>query len=279
MAETFEQWGISNLYVAPALDSGGYDTPHHMPYVVSIAVAPDDNTNNRDAADNKEVFNGSGSTVTLTVEATRFDDYYKENILGHISEGGGYGVGSTTRKHFAAIFDVDGNDKTERYVFYDCTSSEITRTHQTTDVDGNYTFAHETVTITARMAVLPNAQKRLYWSCFEGSTNFAGMHEAVYYPNGASGNAQLAALTLGTATLTPAFSPTVTEYAVTTTSSTINVTAVAADSSATIAIANGETTVTNGSTASLSSGENEITVTVTKGTSEKVYTVTVTKSA
>lgn len=42
-------------------------------------------------------------------------------------------------------------------------------------------------------------------------------------------------------------------------------------------IKNGETTVTNGESATWSAGENTLTVTVTNGDQEKVYTVTVTK--
>lgn len=41
---------------------------------------------------------------------------------------------------------------------------------------------------------------------------------------------------------------------------------------------NGESEVTNGSSATWSAGENTVTVTVTNGTAEKVYTVTVTKT-
>lgn len=40
----------------------------------------------------------------------------------------------------------------------------------------------------------------------------------------------------------------------------------------------GDTEIENGGTATWETGENEVTITVTNGTSETVYTVTVTKS-
>lgn len=49
------------------------------------------------------------------------------------------------------------------------------------------------------------------------------------------------------------------------------------DETAVITIMNGETEVTNGQSASWSVGENTLTITVTDGTAEKVYTVTVTR--
>ena len=60
---------------------------------------------------------------------------------------------------------------------------------------------------------------------------------------------------------------------------TNKVTATPTDESATVTIVLGESTeVTNGESATWAAGENTLTITVTNGGSEKVYTVTVTKS-
>jgi hypothetical protein len=56
------------------------------------------------------------------------------------------------------------------------------------------------------------------------------------------------------------------------------VTATPTDENATVVILNGETTVENGESATWETGENVLTVTVTNGEAEEVYTVTVTKS-
>ena len=87
--------------------------------------------------------------------------------------------------------------------------------------------------------------------------------------------ASLQSLVVGTLTLNPAFDPNVLSY----TTATSKVTATPARSGATVTIMNGETPVQNGGTATWSEGENTLTVTVENGTTKRVYTVTVSKSA
>ena len=91
-------------------------------------------------------------------------------------------------------------------------------------------------------------------------------------------SADLARLTIGNLSLTPMFDPDETEYSAETTNQTNKVTAVAEDENAVITILNGEMEVENGSSATWSAGENTLTIHVTNGEAEKVYTVTVTKS-
>lgn len=93
-----------------------------------------------------------------------------------------------------------------------------------------------------------------------------------------AGSANLSALTIGTLALTPSFASSITEYAVATASASDVITAAAEDSTATISIKNGETAVENGAAASWETGENTLTITVTKGAISKIYTVMVTKS-
>ena len=180
--ENFENWGISDLYFSVMAADGTYGTPHHQENAVSLSETPEESNNNRDAADNKEVFGSSSELVTFNLEVTKFDNWLKTSILGYIEEGDGLGIGDGTPKHFAMMVQNEGDEGPERSVWYDCTSSGISKTRQTTDVDGNYTFAHETVTITARKVTLPNDERRLGWSCSKGSTNYASFFTAVYYP-------------------------------------------------------------------------------------------------
>ena len=68
-----------------------------------------------------------------------------------------------------------------------------------------------------------------------------------------------------------------TEYTVTTSNNSNKVTAVAADENATIEISKGIATIENGTQVTWDDGENELTFTVTNGSSSTTYTVTVTK--
>ena len=115
---------------------------------------------------------------------------------------------------------------------------------------------------------------------------FTSLPAALAYVDGICGtggssapNANLAALTIGTLRLSPAFDPAVTQYAATATGASDAVTAIAAADGATVAITNGETVVTNGGSASWTTGKNTVTILVTNGTVTKTYTVEVTKGA
>ena len=87
----------------------------------------------------------------------------------------------------------------------------------------------------------------------------------------------MSGLTVGSLSLTPAFDPAVTEYAVATTNATNKVTATAEDGS-TVIVMLGETPLENGTAATWQAGENVLTITVSKDGAETEYTVTVTKS-
>lgn len=91
-------------------------------------------------------------------------------------------------------------------------------------------------------------------------------------------SARLSGLTIGALTLDPTFAPDVKSYSTTTTNATNTITATPEDDGAEVTIKNGETPVTNGSQATWSGGLNTVTITVTNGDAEEVYTVVVTKS-
>lgn len=67
------------------------------------------------------------------------------------------------------------------------------------------------------------------------------------------------------------------EYTATTENATNKVTATPTDPYATVEILNGETEVENGESASWAEGENTLTITVSGGAPDTVYTVTVTR--
>lgn len=67
------------------------------------------------------------------------------------------------------------------------------------------------------------------------------------------------------------------EYTATTSNASNKVTATPTDPAATISILVGETEVENGSSASWTVGENTLTITVSGGAPDTVYTVTVTR--
>lgn len=95
-----------------------------------------------------------------------------------------------------------------------------------------------------------------------------------------SSDATLSDLRIGSLTLTPEFDTETTTYTTSTTNATNTVTAVPSNAGASVKVEVGEVEIGNGSAATWASGNNTVTITVTAedGTTEKTYTVTVTKS-
>lgn len=84
---------------------------------------------------------------------------------------------------------------------------------------------------------------------------------------------------IGALTLSPAFSSGIYEYTAETTNATNTITATALKPNATVAIKVNGVNHTNGTAATWNLGENTVEITVTYGTTTKVYTVIVTKTA
>lgn len=89
----------------------------------------------------------------------------------------------------------------------------------------------------------------------------------------------LKTLAISTLTLTPTFSPFIKSYTAATTNATDTITAVAKTGTDTVAILNDETPVVSGAAATWATGENDVTVSVTRGSTVYTYDITVTKSA
>ena len=78
--------------------------------------------------------------------------------------------------------------------------------------------------------------------------------------------------------MTPTFDADVKEYTAATTNDTNKITAEATDENATVIIESDDATIAADGTATWAAGENTVTITVTNGDEEEVYTVVVTKS-
>lgn len=99
-------------------------------------------------------------------------------------------------------------------------------------------------------------------------------------PNTPSSDAALSALSLGAATLSPAFAAETTSYTAATSNASNTVNAVPADAGANISVKLNGADAANGSALAWTAGENTVAVTVTAadGVTTKTYTVTVAKS-
>ena len=250
-------------------------TPVHVPGAVTLTL---------DAQSELSPFYADGIVYYQSVsqngyqgdlEMAKFPDQMLQDVWG-------FSIGGTSKvltenvgvepKAFALLFQIDGDVDHELYVMYNCKGTKPSIASETnTDQKTPHT---QTSTISATPLENGNVQARTTADTPTATKN--AWYDSVFVEG--AGGAGLSSLTIGQLTLTPSFSTNVTEYTAATTNASDVITAAADDADATIAIKNGSTTVTNGNAASWSAGPNTVKVTVTKGTVEKVYTVTVTKS-
>lgn len=280
--ERIAEWNISKLAFAKITKVNGvitaFGTPVMHPGAISLNVSPGNNTDNVLSADGGRYYGGNGSkTKTGELNVARFNDWFRENVLGETNYDGMMVEGDGESSEVAMLWEVDDDQGGNRNVWFDCTASDITKNFSTTTYDGTVNYATETSTITSVMAELPNGVKARKATIPKGDPRYDDFFSAVVLP-GNLPDTTLSALTIGSLTLTPTFDKDTTTYTASTTNESDTITATATASGATVAIKNGTTTVESGSAATWSAGTNTVTVTVTNGGVTKTYTVTVTKS-
>ena len=173
---------------------------------------------------------------------------------------------------FALLFEFDGDQKHIRHVLYNCSASRPGIEGKTNEDSKEV----QTETLSVKATPLPDGKVKAKTGNTTNATAYNGWYNAVYLPQ-ATADATLRSLSIGSLALTPAFSASVTEYTATTTNATNTVSAAANDQSATVDITVNDEPISSGSAATWETGENEVKIVVTNGSTTKTYTVTVTK--
>ena len=189
-------------------------------------------------------------------------------------------------ENFALLFEFDGDVRKIRHVLYKCAASRPGIESQTNEEEVEV----KTETLSIKATPLANGYVKAKTGDDTTDAVYQNWYSAVYLP--ASGGddpepepepepddgTDLASLTIGSLTLTPAFDADTTAYTASTTNATNTITAVAEDAEAEVAITVNGNAHTSGQAATWTAGENAVRVVVTKGNATKAYTVTVTKT-
>lgn len=276
------QFNLKNVYysiLTETVNNGetqySWATPVHVPGAVNLSL---------EAQSELSPFYADGIAYYQTVsqngyqgdlEMAKYPDQMLKDVWG-LTEGETSKVltenVNVEPKAFALLFQIDGDAGSEMYVMYNCKGTKP-GISSTTNTD-----TKEPQTQTSTISATPLEDGNVFARTTSDTPDAVknSWFDSVFVEG--AGGAGLSSLTIGQLTLTPSFATNVTEYAAATTNATDVITAAADDADATIVIKNGSSTVTNGSAATWATGTNTVTVTVTKGTVDKVYTVTVTKS-
>lgn len=147
------KFGLKNVHYAVATigDDGTatYGTPKPWPGAVNLSMdAQDEEITFR--ADNTDYYTGfANNGYSGDYESALIPDDFRSDILGEVANGDLLVESDTNaNKHFALLFEFDGDVSATRHVFYNCTASRPAVAGQTTEK--TITPTTERITIAAK---------------------------------------------------------------------------------------------------------------------------------
>lgn len=147
------KYGLKNVHYAVATiaenGSATYGTPVAFPGAVSISLEPQ-GENTPFYADNVTYWIGNGNNgYSGDLEMAMITDSFKTDILGYLSDTKEvmFEDKGAQAKHFALIFQFEGDEKATKHVLYNCTATRPNVSGET--VGESVEPQTETVTITA----------------------------------------------------------------------------------------------------------------------------------
>ena len=149
MADNKVRFGLDNVAIALLKDDeSGYETPVKIPGAVNLSTSPEGD-NEVFYADNGPYYTiATNAGYTGDLEIALIPDDIKAKILGWSIDNNGalVEVADAVAKPFALLFEVNGDQKKRRNVFYSCTASRPEEENATTEDTATPTT--ETLSIT-----------------------------------------------------------------------------------------------------------------------------------
>lgn len=162
------KFGLKNVHYALATiaanGSATYETPKAFPGAVSLSLdVQGDLTPFR--ADNMDYYVSNGqNSYQGDLEMALFTDEVREDLFGDVKEetsGLQYEVAGQEAKHFALLFQFEGDAHSTRHVMYNCTGTRPSVGSTTTGENGEIEPQTETSTITASPIYIPSTQEEV----------------------------------------------------------------------------------------------------------------------
>lgn len=190
MADNKVLFGIENVYVAFIKEDGTYDTPVHIPGARSLTTDPQGESSNWYADNIPYITFNSNAGYTGSLEMAYFPDTVIAQMMGWTIDDNGALVedASATGKSFALLYEVKGDAKNRRNVFYNVSAARPSANNSTQEegIDPQT----ETLNITmipkqfnGEGTAVYNVTKASMYPTTENQTQYNGFFSAVYLPS------------------------------------------------------------------------------------------------
>ena len=282
------KFNICNVHYAilTVADDGtfSYGTPVPMPGAVSLSLDANGEPTNFYADGYAYYIISNNMGYDGDLELAMVPESFRTDVLKEQLDSNNVLIENSKveAENFALLFEFDGDVKKIRHVLYKCAASRPGIESQTNEDEVEV----KTETLSIKATPLANGYVKAKTGDNTSDAVYQNWYNAVYIPSSEGGSddpvvddgTDLASLTIGSLTLTPAFNADTIAYTASTTNATNTITAVAADAEAEVAITVNGTAHTSGQAATWETGDNIVRIVVTNGNATKAYTVTVTKT-
>lgn len=283
------KFNICNVHYAilTVADDGtfSYGTPVPMPGAVSLSLDANGEPTNFYADGYAYYIISNNMGYDGDLELAMVPESFRTDVLKEQLDSNNVLIENSKveAENFALLFEFDGDVKKIRHVLYKCAASRPGIESQTNEDEVEV----KTETLSIKATPLANGYVKAKTGDNTSDAVYQNWYNTVYIPSSEGGGGDdpvlddgtdLASLTIGSLTLTPAFNADTIAYTASTTNATNTITAVAADAEAEVAITVNGTAHTSGQAATWETGDNIVRIVVTNGNATKAYTVTVTKT-
>ena len=170
------KFGLSNVHYAVVTEG---TTPtfgewKSLPYAISLSISENSNTSTQYADDQLIYVATSTTSTTLGLEMSVVSDDFKKDVLGYLesTRGGLVQIVNDVKKKIALGFEVKGDAKHARHVFFICEVNNIDDGDHSTNTE-NANFANDTINMTAYPVTLTNGKFAIKERIDEGQTGYA----------------------------------------------------------------------------------------------------------